>query len=402
MEGCVIFLKNTDGNILCVSNYASDVGYAWWLMEHFWSVLADIFQAGGRRAFLAYPKVKTVPDSIASTSLEITELTLPWTNSIQKAKAKTFVENNGITTVYFTDQPYFNTQYLELKRWGVKTIIVHDHTPGDRPPVNGLRGVLKSLRNRVDYWSADGVLCVSELMRERSILNGRIPRPKCHTVQNGIVPLEPKTDSKSKVCRDLGIPEDAFVVISTGRAHPYKRFDFVINVATVHGQRYPNDRVFFLLVGDGPAMPDLREQTSKLKLRDSVKLLGYRSDVHDLLSASDLALHAALGEGFSLSIIEYMSSGLPVLVPDIPSVSQAIDHGQNGFLYGKDDVETVARHIHSLASDCDFCGTLGRNAKDKADSMYSLEESDRQFKQAIYRVLNKKQMAVDSSGSPFS
>jgi glycosyltransferase involved in cell wall biosynthesis len=394
MEVCVIRPKDTDGNILCVSNYASDVGYAWWLMEHFWSLLASIFEAVGCRAFLAYPKVKTIPESVASTSLEITELTLPWTNSIQKAKAKAFVKNNGITTIYFTDQPYFNIKYAELKHWGVKTIVVHDHTPGDRPPVNGFRGSVKSLRNRLDYWCADGVLCVSELMRRRSILNGRIPQAKCYTVQNGIVPLEPKTGDKSKVRKELGIPEGAFVVITTGRAHPYKRFDFVINAAAMHRQLYPNDRVFFLLVGDGPAMPHLRDQLLKLKLRDSVKLLGYRSDVRDLLIASDLAFHAALGEGFSLSIIEYMSSRLPVLVPDIPSVSQAVDHGQNGFVYDKDDVEAVARHIHTLASDRAFCGSLGRNAKDKADSKYSLKECDRQFKQAIYQVLDKKQMTL--------
>lgn len=388
--GCVIRPIDTDGNILCVSNYASDVGYAWWLMEHFWCVLAGIFEAAGRRAFLAYPRVKNIPESIASTSLEVAELTLPWTSSKQKTKAKAFVENNGIETIYFTDQPYFNTRYAELKHWGVRTIIVHDHTPGDRPPVNGLRGAVKSLRNRLDFCCADGVLCVSDLMRRRSILNGRIPQAKCHTVQNGIVPLEPKAGNKSKVRKALGIPESAFIVITTGRAHPYKRFDFIIDVAAVHRRLFPNDQVFFLLVGDGPAMPDLREQASKLKLQDSVKLLGYRSDVHDLLSTSDLALHAALGEGFSLSIIEYMSSRLPVLVPDIPSVSQAVDHAQNGFVYDKDDVEAVARHIHSLASDRAFCGALGGNAKDKADSKYSLKECDRQFEQAVYQVLNKK------------
>lgn len=64
-------------NLLLVANYESDVGYAWWLMETFWVWLADIAARQGQKTFLIYPKVTTVPASIASSSIGVSELIFP-------------------------------------------------------------------------------------------------------------------------------------------------------------------------------------------------------------------------------------------------------------------------------------------------------------------------------------
>ena len=66
--------NNTNhGNILLVANYASDVGYAWWLMENFWIQIADLFSQQGRKVFLMYPVVNTVPSEVSKSSIIIVE-----------------------------------------------------------------------------------------------------------------------------------------------------------------------------------------------------------------------------------------------------------------------------------------------------------------------------------------
>jgi glycosyltransferase involved in cell wall biosynthesis len=374
------------GNLLMVSNYPSDTAYAWWLMEHFWRILAKRFIDSGRSVYLAYPTITTLTEAISTAPIETVELTIPWKTRIQSLQVKDFLREKGISAIYFTDQPYFNLKYAMMRLHGVKSILVHDHTPGDRPPALGLKGTLKAAQNLLPWFTADRVICVSELMRKRNMTNTRIPAWKCDVVQNGIHPVNCKQKENTLLRESLGVRPDSFLIISTGRAHPFKRFDFIIECADALRQMAPGLDAVFLLAGDGVAMPALKEQVQSLDLENSVRLLGFRNDIRDLLCMSDIALHAALGEGFSLSIVEYMSAGLPVLVPDIPSVSQAIQHNETGILYPKDETDTVASHIVALATDTGRRLAMGNAARAEADGLYSLEKCTESFLQTIEKA----------------
>jgi glycosyltransferase involved in cell wall biosynthesis len=367
------------GNILLVSNYPSDVGYAWWLMEHFWVLLADHFKARGGKTFLAYPSITALPNSIKGSGITTVELEIPGAGPLPEA-VKEFIESNNIRHIYLTDRPWFNPRYLALRQAGVKNIVVHDHTPGDRPPIKGIKGLIKAVRHRLPLVCADNQLCVSPLMRQRSISNGRIPGKRCQVVQNGIPPVQPATTSRESLLESLDIPSNRRICITTGRAHPYKRFDFIINTAAELQKTAPDNNLVFVLIGDGPDLERLKQQVEELNLGDCVRLTGFRIDAKDFLSAADMAMHAALGEGFSLSIVEYMSAGLPVLVPNIPSVKQAIDHGENGFIYEHNNVANAASYIAALLNDKNRRETMGQSARHKANSRYSLDNCTREFR----------------------
>lgn len=375
--------RKCTGNLLLISNYPPDTAYAWWLMEHFWTVLAEQFARQGRKAYLAYPKLGPLSPTIAAAPIEAVELTLPWVSRKQAAKACSFMKEKRIEYVYFTDQPYFSMQYRAMRLNGVRRIIVHDHTPGDRPPVAGFKGAVKAVRNVLPWFTADRVICVSALMRQRNITNGRVPVNKCVVVQNGIRPISCDPGKRNIVRERLAISRESIIVSTTGRAHPYKRFDFIIDCARVLRDTYPELDVVFLLVGDGPALPDLKNQVRNLDLEKTVHLLGFRMDVPDILCACDIAIHAALGEGFSLSIIEHMSAGLPVLVPDIPSVRQAIRHNQTGLVYPATDVTTAAGYIAALAMDSSRRKLMAQAAKHTADTEYSLEQCTEEFRSTV-------------------
>lgn len=372
--------KPDTGNLLLVSNYPSDVGYAWWLMEHFWTLLAARFEAKGAKTFLAYPGITTLPPAIEDSNIRPMELTVPGTSRSERNALRRFITENHITDVYFTDRAWFSPDYARLRLWGVKNIVVHDHTPGDRPQVGGLKGAVKALRHRLPFFCADAQLCVSNLMRQRSISNGRIPADRCHVVQNGIPPITPDEAASPALRESLDIPEGGTVCITTGRAHPYKRFDFIIDVAAELNRKLPENDLVFLMVGDGPALDELRQKVKELGLEDKIRLPGFRKDAKQLLATADMAMHAALGEGFSLSIIEYMSAGLPVLVPDIPSVKQAIDHKENGLVYGRDDISEAANCLKELLQAPEYRKELGKKAKKKADTIYSLDNCSKEFR----------------------
>lgn len=376
---------HTKYSILLVSNYSSDTRYAWWLMEHFWLTLHKLHSGTNTHTILTYPKIKGLPDGISSSSIRTLELDFARANVSDLYK---FIKKHNINSIYLTDQPFFSLRYLVVRLAGVKKIIVHDHTPGDRPDINGIFGALKSIRNRIKMWTADAVLNVSPLMQQRSIKNGRIPKKKCFVVQNGIVPISRDEASLPQTRSEFNIPHDTVLIISTGRAHPYKQYDFIINVAEKLNKQNMENKFVFLLVGDGPDLERLKDIVQTRKLEHIILLPGFRQDIHKLLLASDIAIHAAKGEGFSLSITEYMSAGLPVIVPDTPSVSQAIDNGVNGYIYKSGDILSATSILSSLIKDRNKIRKLGNAARTKANNIYTLDRCSRQFIHACKTVLS--------------
>lgn len=350
-------------------------------MERFWTLLSEMYRTHGGRAYLAYPRITTLPPSIEESTIQAVELTMPWTTSAQRREALRFIQDNHIEAVYFTDQPWFSPQYLVLRCYGIKTIVVHDHTPGDRPPVIGIKGIVKAARNRLPALCADYTFCVSPLMRDRNRTNGRQPAKRLLVVQNGI-PVTESRSNRQQIRRALGIDDMDLVVITTGRAHPYKRFDLVIRTAAYIREYEPTLRIAFLIVGDGPDYSALEDLTRELGAEESVRLLGFRPDAKDLLAAADIAMHAALGEGFSLSIVEYMHAELPVLVPNIPSVMQAIEHDVTGLIYERDSVRDAASHVLTLAKNAQIRSQIGKRAKEAVLKHYTLDKCDEAFIQA--------------------
>jgi len=371
--------------ILLVSNYPSDTGYAWWLMEHFWSRLAALYAEQGGVGVVAYPAITRRPALADQPGVTIIEQEVLRPGSGSLASLRRVIRHHRVKAVYLTDRGWFHPGYLLLRWWGVRTIVVHDHTPGDRPPIGGIKGWVKALRNRLPWFCADYQFVVSPLMRQRSLENARIPAGRVLVVQNGVSPPAPEV-TRETMRRTLGIDEDSLVVISTGRVHPYKRHDMIVDIADRLRQREPGLKVVWVIVGDGPALAEVREKVEQLRLDSVVRLLGFRQDTSSLLGMADVALHPALGEGFSLSIVEYMAAGLPVLVPDIPSVSQAIEHGKTGLIHGRDDVDEAVGQLLSLANDPEQRRRMGEQAQQVARSRYSLAECTAAFERTARRA----------------
>lgn len=237
--------------------------------------------------------------------------------------------------------------------------------------------------------TADAVFNVSQFIRQRSISNGCIPSTKSFTIQNGILPISLNVHIRKRERAKLGVDDNTTVIMTTGRAHPYKRFEFILEVANYIKTKHPNLDVKFFIAGDGPQLDELHKIAQDKELASIVKLMGYQSNIRQLLQAGDIAFHASLGEAFSLSIVEYMSANMPVFVPDIPSVCQAIDHMENGCIYPWNDSETAASLLVEIIQDTRILKKMGDVARKKATKVYSLEECSKQFV-AIMRLLYER------------
>lgn len=149
------------------------------------------------------------------------------------------------------------------------------------------------------------------------------------------------------------------------------------------------------LVGPGPDEDRHKAVVCELGLAERVQFLGYRKDVSELIAAADVFVLVSNREGLPLSIIEAMRAGLATVCSDVGGCRELVAEGETGYLAGRGDAATVARHLAGLIDDPDCRRRLGANARRRFDEEFTFERMfDRTV--SIYReVLERHEVLVD-------
>lgn len=132
----------------------------------------------------------------------------------------------------------------------------------------------------------------------------------------------------------------------------------------------------FLFIGDGPDLQHFRDHAESHDASEYCTFAGRRQDVAAILPGCDFAIHPSLGEvGYSLSILEYMQAGLPVIVPDNPSVCAATEHETTGLVYQEGDAAAAVAAIERLLDDKALRATMGEMAARAVTEKFCLERA---------------------------
>ena len=379
---------SNNGNILLVANWDSNVGYAWWLMENFWTTISKRFEEQGKTSYLIYPKISQIPDSIADSNIEVLEHDFRNRSFPNLKKLYRLIKQNNIKYIYLTDAPFYSLFYLILRLWGIQKIVIHDHTPGDRTPSSGFLKFLKSTIHKIPFIAADHFIAVTEFVYERFLNVACIPKNKCSCASNGIIPIDLDNVNNSYTQTTFGIPKDRIIVVSTGRASYYKGIDFLIECANELISNQGLDQLHFLYCGDGSDLNDFKSLTKKYNLENKFTFAGNRSDIRQILPSCDIGFHASSGEvGYSLSILEYMSAGLATIVPNRPSTSLAITNSANGLLYLPADIESATSAIRS-AMNPKFREKLRINALHTIANKYNINKTNEKLIEILEAVFS--------------
>lgn len=154
-------------------------------------------------------------------------------------------------------------------------------------------------------------------------------------------------------------------VISTSRYVEIKQVDHMIRAFEQAIKKVPGATLD--LYGKGREMPKLKELIKELNLSESVKLRGYSSDVGEEYSSAAISLQTSRSEGFSLSTLESLSYGCPVVSYDIRyGPSDVIVDGKNGFLVEKDNISDLANKIVKCIEDKKQLEKMSKNAYESA------------------------------------
>lgn len=156
----------------------------------------------------------------------------------------------------------------------------------------------------------------------------------------------PTAETKDAFREQYGYPKDAFILIYAGELSYRKHQDLLI--AAIHDvkERIPN--ILLLLAGEGDLREQYQNQISQLGIENFVFLLGYRSDIKDLLKLSDIAVSASRQEGLPVNVMEGMATGLPLIVTDCRGNRDLAIASENGYVIGVDDIKGFSDAIFKL------------------------------------------------------
>jgi glycosyltransferase involved in cell wall biosynthesis len=239
-----------------------------------------------------------------------------------------------------------------------------------RPHVITLHGnhwMLDALRRRIALrWAirrsraavAVSVPFRSDLERRLGLSPGRM-----RVVVNGIP--EPQ-GVPMRVREELQLEPEETVILSVGRLAEIKGHIVLLRAACHLSALAPGARWRVLIAGDGPERARLQTFIDEHDLGSRVQLLGFRSDVADLLAAAAVFVMPSFSEGLPLAMLEAMFMGTAIIASDVGSMGDLLQGGKAGQLVPPGDDQALAHSLARLLRDAESRTSQGDAARARA------------------------------------
>ncbi|NGX16876.1 glycosyltransferase family 4 protein [Wenzhouxiangella sp. XN24] len=193
------------------------------------------------------------------------------------------------------------------------------------------------------------LVTVSEAMTDFYSRVTGMPESRFQTIPNGVKPNTPMR-SRAAIRTELGIPDHQCVLVMVARLVPLKRHDLLLDAISGLPQEV-SPRVTVLMVGDGPSQGEIERLCRRDHGLHDVRLLGFRTDVGDILNAADVFVLPSDSEGMSRSILEAMAAGLPCIASDAGANPELVREGVNGLTFPTGDAAALRRCLQCLLED---------------------------------------------------
>jgi len=199
-----------------------------------------------------------------------------------------------------------------------------------------------------------------------------LPRRSVAVIENGI-PIAPARDPhevaslRIEMRSRLGLDAHTPLLVAVGNLYPVK--DHASLVRALAGL----EGVHVAIAGRGDEQARLESLASELGVAARLHLLGLRDDVERWLAAADVFVHPSLSEEMPLAILEAMAQGLPIVATRVGGVPDALIDGETGVLVPSGDAQRLRDAIRALLGDEPRRRAMGRAARARAESRFSVE-----------------------------
>lgn len=179
----------------------------------------------------------------------------------------------------------------------------------------------------------DKIICVSKYDYNLALKEKVASQSKMVVIYNGV--QDPEFE------REFFTKEDRINILMVARFDKPKNQQLLIRAFS----KLPRNKYTLTLVGDGPLLQQSIELTSNLNISDSVRFVGFQSDVNSYLRQADIFSLITNYEGLPISIIEAMSYSLPIIASNVGGISELVK--DNGYLV-ENKIDSVVEAINKI------------------------------------------------------
>jgi glycosyltransferase involved in cell wall biosynthesis len=243
-------------------------------------------------------------------------------------------------------------------------------------------GLRQRITRFVLTWSAaryaQRFFCVAQDTADVMLRRHLVSRDKVIVVPNGIDVERFTPKGWREPVRDtFSMPHHVPVFGTIGRLGEVKRIDILITAFTMLKQQLPDAHL--LIVGEGPALPDLKAQATAAGIAGRVHFTGYQPAPEQYLEAMDAFVLTSRTEGMPLSVLEAGSMGVPVIASRVGGLDEVTDHGRTAMLYEFADLAGLTSSMLRVVREARFVRFMADAARERVHREYSMRRMAREY-----------------------
>jgi O-antigen biosynthesis protein len=180
------------------------------------------------------------------------------------------------------------------------------------------------------------------------------------------------------------LPQNKFLVSFIGRFSEEKCPEQFVEMASFLREE---NNLHFLMLGNGPEYPRVKEKIQALSLEDRIYAPGNVTDVRPCLRISGVVVIPSAIEGLPVTLMESMAFGVPVIASAVGGVPSVIRDEFNGFVCQPSDIQGFVRNIRRLARDDGLCKAMKANAREYALRHFNVDKTNREYSNVFLELL---------------
>ena len=233
----------------------------------------------------------------------------------------------------------------------------------------------------------DRIVCVSRGVRDHVLRTERQVADRLRVIHNGVAAPREVSAAELAATRDeIGLAADRPVVGMVANLNrPVKGGGYFVETAAQILRAEPVTQ--FLVVGGSGDSGDLRRRVEELGISDAMHLAGFREDVAPFYALMDISILTSLSEGLSITLLESMSWGLPIVATRVGGNPEVVADEDTGYLVPPRDPAAMAQRIVRLLRDRELRDRMGTRARQRYEAEFSLARTARDYAELLETLI---------------
>lgn len=237
----------------------------------------------------------------------------------------------------------------------------------------------------------DRIICVSEAVRQVVLEREQVDVGRVDVIRNGVepFPVSVSVEEATEIRRELGIEADHLVVGMVANFNrSVKGVSRFLDAVPEIVREVPSAR--FLLLGRGKEEKALREKARALGMEPYVLFAGFKPDIHLYYAIMDVSALTSFSEGLSITLLESMRCGVPVVATCVGGNPEVVSDGVTGYLVPPGDVSSFASKTVELLLDKDLRRRMGEEARRRVERYFLLSDVASRYLGTYEGLLSRK------------